>query len=91
MPNEQLLKELFKVNKEMNSKYNSYDHLDKLKCIENEQIIEIEKKFEKFSIDNNYNYATSILESKQVLPKFNIDLPKLIGYYKSSTESLVDL
>ena len=91
MPNEQLLKELFKVNKEMNSKYNSYDHLDKLKCIENEQIIEIEKKFEKFSIDNNYNYATSILESKQVLPKFNIDLPKLIGYYKSTNDSVDDL
>ena len=28
----------------MNSKYNTIDHLDKLKCIENEDIINIEKK-----------------------------------------------
>ena len=75
----------------MNSKYNTYDHLDKLKCVEDGQIIEIEKKFEKFSIDNNYNYATNLLEKKQTLPKFNIDLPKIIAYYKSTNDSVEDL
>ena len=33
----------------MNKKYNSYDHFDKLKCYDNIEIIEIEKKFELFS------------------------------------------
>ena len=75
----------------MNSKYNTYDHLDKLKCVEDGQIIEIEKKFEKFSIDNNYNYAINLLQKKQTLPKFNIDLPKLIAYYKSTNDSVEDL
>ena len=75
----------------MNSKYNSYDHLDKLKCVEDEKIIEIEKKFEQFSADNNYNYATTLLENKHTLPKFNIDLSKLISYYKSSKDSVDDL
>jgi hypothetical protein len=75
----------------MNSKYNTYDHLDKLKCVEDEKIIEIEKKFEQFSLDNNYNYAISILENKHSLPKFNIDLPKLIAYYKSTNDSVDDL
>lgn len=32
-----------KVNTEMNIKYNSYDHLDKLKCVENDEILNIEK------------------------------------------------
>ena len=75
----------------MNSKYNTYDHLDKLKCIEDEKIIEIEKKFEQFSIDNNYNYAANLLENKHALPNFNIDLSKLIAYYKSSNDTVDDL
>ena len=57
----------------MNSKYNTYDHLDKLKCIENEEIIKIDKKFENFSIDNNYNYAINLVENRNVLPNVNID------------------
>ena len=52
----------------MNSKYNTYDHLDKMKCIENEEIINIEKKFEKFSVDNNYNYAKNIIDNKPLMP-----------------------
>ena len=75
----------------MNSKYNTYDHLDKLKCIENEEIDKIEKKFENFTIDINYNYATILLENKHNLPKINIDLPKLVEYYKSRKESVDDL
>ena len=89
--NEQLIKEITKINVDMNSKYNTYDHLDKLKCIEDEKIIEIEKKFEQFSIDNNYNYAANLLENKHALPNFNIDLSKLIAYYKSSNDTVDDL
>ena len=72
----------------MNSKYNTYDHLDKLKCIENEKIINLEKKFEKFSIENNYNYAINIIDNKNLMPKINIDLQKLIAYYKSTNDSV---
>lgn len=37
-----------KVNEEMNSKYNTYDHLDKFKCNEDEEILNLEKKFDSF-------------------------------------------
>ena len=80
-----------KVNSEMNTKYNSYDHLDKLKCVENDEIINIEKKFEAFSIDINYDYAKIMLENKEVLPNVNIDLSKVIAFYKSRNDSLDDL
>ena len=80
-----------KVNSEMNTKYNSYDHLDRLKCIENDEIINIEKKFEAFSIDINYDYAKIMLENKEVLPNVNIDLSKVIAFYKSRNDSLDDL
>jgi len=75
----------------MNTIYNSYDHLDKLKCVENDEIINIEKKFEEFSIDINYDYAKIILENRQVLPNVNIDLSKIIAFYKSRNDSLDDL
>ena len=80
-----------KVNTDMNTIYNSYDHLDKLKCVENDEIINIEKKFEEFSIDINYDYAKIILENRQVLPNVNIDLSKIIAFYKSRNDSLDDL
>ena len=56
----------------MNKKYNSYDHFDKLKCYDNIEIIEIEKKFELFSIEENYDYGINLLEDAQTLPKINI-------------------
>ena len=75
----------------MNEKYNTYDHLDKLKCIENEEIRKIEKKFENFNVDNNYNYAISIIENGHLLPNINIDLKKLIEYYKTTKDSVDSL
>ena len=79
------------VNAETNEKYFSFDHLDKLKCVENDEILNIEKKFETFSIDINYNYAKNILEKKQALPDANFDLSKIIIYYKSRNDSVEDL
>ena len=58
-----------KINSEMNSKYNTYDHLDKLQCIEDENILNLEKKFDPFSIDKNYNYAINIINVKNSFPK----------------------
>lgn len=37
-----------KVNEEMNSKYNTYDHLDKFKCNEDEKILNLEKNLTLF-------------------------------------------
>jgi len=79
------------VNAETNEKYFSFDHLDKLKCVENDEILNIEKKFETFSIDINYNYAKNILEKKKALPDVNFDLSKIIIYYKSRNDSVEDL
>ena len=79
-----------KINSEMNSKYNTYDHLDKLQCIEDENILNLEKKFDPFSIDKNYNYAINIINVKNSLPSINLDLSKIIEYYKNSTCNSVD-
>ena len=75
----------------MNKNNSTYDKLDKLKCVENDEINNIEKKFETFSIDINYDYAKIILENSQVLPNVNIDLSKIITFYKSRNDSLDDL
>jgi hypothetical protein len=75
----------------MNKKYNSYDHLSKLKCYDDLNIIEIEKKFEFFSIDPNYNYGESLLDERQCLPKINIDLSKLVEFYKDKKYTVDDL
>ena len=79
-----------KLNEEMNSKYNTYDHLDKLKCIEEEEILNIEKKFDPFSIDKNYNYATNMTNEKNSLPNINLNLSKIVEFYKNSTIISID-
>ena len=90
MPNEQILKELVKINTEMNSKYNTYDHLDKFQCMESEEMLNLEKKFDIFSIDKNYNYATNIVNTKISLPLINLDLSKIVEYYKNSSSVSTD-
>ena len=75
----------------MNKKYNSYDHYDKLRCYDNIEIIEIEKRFESFSIEPDYDYGVNLLEENQGLPKVNIDLTKLIDFYKNKNYSVKDL
>ena len=74
----------------MNSKYNTFDHLDKLKCIENEEILNLEKKIDSFSIDKNYDYATNIINSNCSLPNINLDLSKIIEFYKKTTDDSLD-
>ena len=75
----------------MNKKYNTYEHFDKLKCVENEQIIEIEKKFDLFSIENNYDYSLALYNDEIYLPEINIDLAKLISFYKNQNYTVDDL
>ena len=91
LKDENILKNLIEINEEMNKKYNSYDHLSKLKCNDDIRIIELEKKFENFSIDPNYNYGESLLDEKQCLPKINIDLHKLDEFYKDKKYTVDDL
>ena len=79
-----------KLNEEMNSKYNTYDHLDKFKCIEDEEILNLEKKLDSFSKDKNYDYALNIINSKCSLPNINLDLSKIIEFYKKSSNDSVD-
>ena len=75
----------------MNNKYNTYDHFDKLKCVENEEILEIEKKFESFSVEPNYDFAMNLINDMQSLPKINVDLSKLIAFYKNHDYTVEDL
>ena len=79
-----------KLNEEMNSKYNTYDHLDKFKCIDDEEILNLEKKLDSFSKDKNYDYALNIINSKCSLPNINLDLSKIIQFYKKSSNDSVD-
>ena len=79
-----------KVNEEMNSKFNTYDHLDKLKCIEDKEILNLEKKFYSFSKDKNYDYALNIINSKCSLPNINLDLSKIIEFYKKPNNDSLD-
>ena len=88
---QQIFKNLIEINEEMNKKYNSYDHFDKLKCYDNIEIIDLEKKFEFFSIEVDYDYGINLVEGTQSLPKINIDLSKLIAYYKNNSSSVKDL
>ena len=48
LKDENILKNLIEINEEMNKKYNSYDHFSKLKCNDDLNIIEIEKKIRIF-------------------------------------------
>ena len=62
-PNDKIMKDLLKINSEMNSKYNTYDNLDRLKCIEDEEILALDKKFDPFCF---YRHNNSELNSKVV-------------------------
>ena len=79
-----------KLNTEMNLRYNTYDHLDKMQCIEDEKLLNLELKFDKFVIDENYNYAENIVKVKNSLPKINIDLSKIIKYYKNADNNSIE-
>ena len=77
------------IEKEMNNKY-SYDNWDKFKCNDNEQFLLLEKKFDIFSIDKGYNYASNMILDKSTLPEINIDLSKIVQYYKNSNSNSTD-
>jgi hypothetical protein len=78
-----------KIQQEMTNKY-SYDNWDKIKCDENELFLNLEKKFDIFSIDKGYNYATNMALNKIELPEINLDLAKIISYYKKSESNSTD-
>jgi len=66
----------------MNNKYNSFYDLNKLKCIDDEDIILLEKKINSFSIDGKYNYGINISSKISILPKLNLDFKKIEKYYE---------
>ena len=53
-----------------------------LLCINDQEILNIEKKLFSFSLDKNYNYASCIINSENTLPKINIDFSSLKIYFK---------
>ena len=88
---EKIFKDLIEINEDLNKKYNSYNHYERLKCIVNDDIIEIEKKFEDFSLESNYDYGINLNEDKQCLPKVNIDFNKLAIFYKKNNYTVDEL
>ena len=87
--NENIFKEIMKIEQEMTNKY-SYDNWDKFKCDDNENYLNLEKKFDIFSIDKGYNYACNMSLNKKELPDINLDLSKIIEYYKKSENNSTD-
>jgi hypothetical protein len=78
-----------KIQQEIMNKY-SYNNLDKYKCDESEDLLILEKKFDSFSIDKGYNYATNMSLNKNELPDINLDLSKIVQYYKNSNNNSTD-
>ena len=73
-----------KINQDLiNKGCSSYDILSKFKCNENKEFINLENKFDNFSINKDYNYAINIISEKNELPDINLDLSKIILYYKN--------
>ena len=67
-----------KINHDIiNDKFNSYDNIEKFTCNVDPDILNLEKKFDPFSIDKNYNYAINIISNKNELPEINLDLSKI--------------
>ena len=66
----------------MNNKCNSFYDLTKLKCIDDEDIILLEKKINSFSIDEKYNYGLNISSKICILPNLNLDFEKIEKYYE---------
>ena len=87
--NENIFKEIMKIEQEMTNKY-SYDNWDKFKCDDNENYLNLEKKFDIFSIDKGYNYAYNMSLNKKELPDINLDLSKIVEYYKKSENNSTD-
>ena len=87
--NENIFKEIMKIEQEMTNKY-SYDNWDKFKCDDNENYLILEKKFDIFSIDKGYNYAYNMSLNKNELPDINLDLSKIVEYYKKSENNSTD-
>ena len=80
-----------KINQDMiNDNYISYNNLDKFKCDENPELLNLEKKLDPFSLDVNYNYATNLYSNKNQLPDINLDLSKIAQHYKNPHLSLPD-
>ena len=91
--NEEILQDLMKINKELINKKNIiYNNLDSLKCLDNPDFINLEKKFDPFSLDKNYNYAINLFSNKNELPDINLDLSKMSKNFKNiKNYSLDDL
>ena len=67
-----------------NKKDNDNDNpFNKLFCISDEKILNLEKKIFSFSSDKNYNYASAIINSENTLPKININLSLLKSFLKN--------
>ena len=66
----------------MNNKSHSFYDLTKLKCIDDEDIVLLEKKIKSFSIDEKYNYGLNISSKIFILPNLNLDFEKIDKYYE---------
>ena len=64
-------------------KQNNDNIYEQLICINEEKILKLEKKIFSFKLDKNYNYATTIIDSNNILPKININLIELNSFLKN--------
>ena len=67
----------------LNLKINNNNGLKNIFCINDVNILNLEKKLFSFSSDKNYDYSSIILNSENTLPKLNINLSSIKNYYKN--------
>ena len=67
----------------LNLKINNNNGLKNIICINDVNILNLEKKLFSFSSDKNYDYSSIILNSENTLPKLNINLSSIKNYYKN--------
>ena len=67
----------------LNLKINNNNGLKNIFCINDVNILNLEKKLFSFSSDKNYDYSSIILNSENILPKLNINLSSIKNYYKN--------
>ena len=73
----QIIDELIQLkNQNIPSENNNYLY-KKLICINEEKILNLEKKIFSFNAHKNYNYASSIIYGTNILPNININLTEL--------------
>ena len=81
------MQEIIKLTTEFNTKYKLEDTGKYFFCKNDDSILKIENKLNLFTLDDNYDFAFNIASNIDSLPKINVDLSKIISFYKNNNNN----